>query len=327
MLVVAAAALLWRPWFSGGPGDVARNSGRLWLGLMMAINAVLVLGGLRAVTLPAAIESVLFGMYVLSPMLLQRAVTRLTAPEAVRAMDGLLLVPVVVLTVLAANGLWWWAMVLLHVLAAVFLGMSAGALRRAPTWLRTLFAVFLLHWVFSALAGFSWLVGWPYGAQAEAFSLGTLLAFGVGAGFLGVRHAARHFPVVATFPEAVARPPSSTEDALLCERLQRLFEEEAVHLDPELTLEVLSLRATAEPRDVSRVLNSVLGGGYHDVVRRYRVERAKDLLVSHPPSPVLSVLHDAGFNSKSAFHRAFSEHVGMTPGAWRRAHEKGRPTS
>ena len=322
MLVPAAAALLWRP--------RRRAPGRLWLGLLLLVNALLVAGGWLDVLIPGAFPIVV-GAYVLSPLLLHRAVTRLHTPVPVSLRDTLLLVPAAVLFSMAITGMWGWALLALHGTAVVTLGMTVATVRRSPVWVRILFAVFVLHWAFSGAASLSAFSGWRAGDLFELASIATLLAFGLGAGMAGVRFVAARFPEVTTFRETpkptVATETLTPEHTALCARLRCLFEDDAVHLDPDLTLETLALRATADARDVSRVLNSVLGGGYHDVVRRYRIDHAKALLLQDPDATILSVLHDAGFNSKSAFHRAFSEQVGMTPSDWRRMHAEGRPTS
>lgn len=320
LLVLAAAAVLWR--------SSRRASGRVWLGVLLALNAVLVAGAWLGPLLAPA-PAVIFGAYTLSPLVLLIAVKRLDAPQVLRPRDASILMPAMVVAMLANSGLWTWALLALHGTAFVALALAVRPVRHSRLWIRVLFAVFLLHWMFSAAAGLSGFLGWAHGGIFETVSLATLLAFGLGAGFAGIRYAATHLPVVATFKDAprADRPELAADDIALCTRLRMLFEQDAIHLDPDLTLEVLALRATAEPRDVSRILNSVLGGGYHDVVRRYRVDRAKELLLADAEATILSVLHASGFNSKSAFHRAFSELVGMTPSEWRRRGQSGRPTS
>ncbi len=320
LLVLTAAAVLWRP--------SRLASGRVWLGVLLALNAFLVSGPWLLPLIPGA-PAVIFGAYALSPLLLLITVRRLNEPKVISAGNALLLVPAGFVASLAALGWWGWALMALHGTALVAFGMAIGAFRRSGAWIRILFAVFVIHWAFSAAAGLSGFMGWAHSGLFVTLSLATLLAFGLGAGIAGLRHVAARLPEVSTFREApyADRQALAPQDMALCTKLRTLFEEDAIHLDPDLTLEMLALRATAEPRDVSRVLNSVLGGGYHDVVRRYRVDRAKELLLSDRDATILSVLHAAGFNSKSAFHRAFSEQVGLTPSEWRLMDQAGRPTS
>lgn len=320
LLVLAAAAVLWRP--------SRLASGRVWLGVLLALNAVLVAGVWLGPLFPGA-PAIIFGVYALSPLVLLIAMRRLNEPKVIGRADALILVPAAVVATLAALGWWGWALMALHGTALVAFGLAIGPFRRSGWWIQILFAVFVVHWGFSMAAGLSGFLGWAHGDLFVTLSLATLLAFGLGAAAAGLKYVAARLPEVATFGES--RPADqhelALEDVALCAKLRTLFEQDSIHLDPDLTLEVLALCATAEPRDVSRVLNSVLGGGYHDVVRRYRVDRAKELLLSDRDATILSVLHASGFNSKSAFHRAFSEQVGLTPSEWRRIGQAGRPTS
>ncbi len=53
-------------------------------------------------------------------------------------------------------------------------------------------------------------------------------------------------------------------------------------------------------------------------LRRYRVERTKDLLLNSPLA-LAQIAYECGFADQSHFTRVFTAAVGTTPGAWRRA--------
>ena len=52
-------------------------------------------------------------------------------------------------------------------------------------------------------------------------------------------------------------------------------------------------------------------------VNEYRVTEARELIAKQPDRSLLSVCHAAGFNSKSAFNRAFRQVCGETPQQFR----------
>jgi AraC-like DNA-binding protein len=67
------------------------------------------------------------------------------------------------------------------------------------------------------------------------------------------------------------------------------------------------------------VINEHLKVNFYDFVNGYRVEEAKRLLEdgSHGKKNFLEILYEAGFNTKSAFNRAFKKHAGMTPSQYK----------
>jgi AraC-like DNA-binding protein len=178
--------------------------------------------------------------------------------------------------------------------------------------------LFGVHWALSGSSSVAGLAGLGGGAALETASITALVVFGLFAAGVGVAHLSRRLPEVPQ-PRSIA-----PDDFALAERLRDLFDSDHVHLDPDLTLEALAARAGANERDVSRVLSAVLGAGYHDVVRRYRVREAQRLLRDEPDFTVLRILYEAGFNSKSAFHRAFTDVAGMTPSEYR-SRQPGTP--
>ncbi len=114
--------------------------------------------------------------------------------------------------------------------------------------------------------------------------------------------------------KTTAAPPQTANDA---QRLIEYVETERPFLDPELTLARLSDRLAMTPREVSELLNGALGVHFFDFVNSHRIAYAQRLLVEQPKQPVLQILLDCGFSSKSSFNTAFKKHVGMTPSAFR----------
>lgn len=323
-LAVLAAALLWRP-RRGEPS-------RTWLGSVLAVNAMLVAGGgAVAGGWLAPIESAVgfslfFASFSLSPLGLHLTFRRLAHPRPVSLRDGFAFAPAVALAAAlvllslvwqgargpwASRGVWIVALVALHAIALTAFGLAAHEARRTPRWAQAMLGLFGVHWALSGSSAVAGVAGLGGGAALETASITALLVFGLFAAGVGVAHLSRRLPEVPQ-PRMIA-----PDDFALAERLRALFESEHVHLDPDLTLEALAGRAGANERDVSRVLSAVLGAGYHDVVRRYRVGEAQRLLRDEPDFTVLRILYEAGFNSKSAFHRAFADVAGMTPSEYR----------
>lgn len=114
---------------------------------------------------------------------------------------------------------------------------------------------------------------------------------------------------------------STPIDSLNIEQVQRnlrqLFTVEKIYTDAELRSEDLAARLEVSKHQLSRILNEHYGKNFNEFVNEYRIDEAKNLLVSKPQWNILEVAYSAGFNSKSTFNERFQKSVGMTPTAFR----------
>ncbi|WP_412068687.1 helix-turn-helix domain-containing protein [Rubrivirga sp. IMCC43871] len=316
------------------------------LAAVLAINAALVARGVLAGAVgwvgSTAATVVAVSLFAAVPPLVALAAVRARSGGPLRAGDVLALGPFV--TALVSLGVaaivmrgWPGGLVegltidALNVVAIASVAMAVGAGRGLPTRARragaVVLAVFVAHWACSQTAWVLGLAGSPRAAAFEAASVLLLLAFGIGAAAWGLRRLpaallAAPTPLVPEVgPPEIAPdldPERAAADAALADRLRQLLDGDRVWTDPELTVETLADRLREPTRDVSRVLGQI-GGGFHHTVGARRVAQARRLLADEPGATVLEILFRAGFNSKSAFHRAFRRHTGMTPTAYRRA--------
>ena len=65
--------------------------------------------------------------------------------------------------------------------------------------------------------------------------------------------------------------------------------------------------------DFSSLINEQLGKKFSDFINEYRVEEAKQLISENPNYTLEAIGNMSGFNSKSAFYRAFRKFTKMTP--------------
>ncbi len=66
---------------------------------------------------------------------------------------------------------------------------------------------------------------------------------------------------------------------------------------------------------VSRAINENAGKSFSDFINDYRINKAKELLVSNDTksNTIYAISLDVGFNSKTAFYTAFKKATGETP--------------
>lgn len=113
---------------------------------------------------------------------------------------------------------------------------------------------------------------------------------------------------------------TSDHVAKLADRLETAMRKESLYLDPNLSLQKLSKQVGALPNHVSQTLNQEIGATIFDYVSRWRIEASKPLITAGEAS-VLSVAMDVGYNSRSAFYKAFKRETGMRPRDFRNAQQ------
>ena len=89
---------------------------------------------------------------------------------------------------------------------------------------------------------------------------------------------------------------------------------EKLYRDDKLSLQTLSKKVAVTPHILSQVLNERIDKNFSDYVNSFRIEEAKKMLQeADEDTSVLRVCYDVGFNSKSAFYRAFKKYTDKTP--------------
>ncbi len=111
---------------------------------------------------------------------------------------------------------------------------------------------------------------------------------------------------------------TETHAEQLAARIRTAMTQDALFLDPNLSLQKLSRHVGALPNQVSQTLNEQMGSTFFDFVAHHRIEAAKPLIVEGALN-TLAVSLDVGFNSRSTFYKAFKRETGMTPKAFRDA--------
>lgn len=108
--------------------------------------------------------------------------------------------------------------------------------------------------------------------------------------------------------------------ARILKRLISTMENERPYLHNNLTLPDLARLVETSPNYLSQVINEQLQMNFFDFVNSYRVETAKQLIISPAPHThtILDIAMESAFNSKSAFYVAFKKQVGMTPAAFKK---------
>jgi AraC family transcriptional regulator len=102
------------------------------------------------------------------------------------------------------------------------------------------------------------------------------------------------------------------------ERVQRVVEYLAEHLDETLDLEALARVACFSPYHFHRIYRGLVGETVNETVRRLRLHRAAIDLLDRELN-IERTARRAGYSSQAAFTRAFRDEYGDPPGRYRGA--------
>lgn len=90
------------------------------------------------------------------------------------------------------------------------------------------------------------------------------------------------------------------------------------YLEEALTLHHLSQKINIPEKQLSFLINKVLGKHFFDFINDYRIQEAK-LLLENKDLNIQQIMYDVGFNSKSSFNTAFKKYTALTPSKYRKS--------
>lgn len=124
---------------------------------------------------------------------------------------------------------------------------------------------------------------------------------------------------VATRYGGMRKPGRSLRGALARWQLQRATEMMASSQAQRVSLVHVARYCDVSPSHFSRAFKASTGLNPSGWLLRLRIDRARDLLRESAAS-LAEVAARCGFADQAHFTRTFSRYMGVSPGAWRRAH-------
>ncbi|MGB3849257.1 MAG: helix-turn-helix transcriptional regulator [Tunicatimonas sp.] len=108
------------------------------------------------------------------------------------------------------------------------------------------------------------------------------------------------------------------------DRLNKLIEEDKIHLDTELNEQKLADLLGVQSYVLSIVLNDYVGKSFSSYINEKRIEEAKRLLRSeaHRDLTIFAIAVDSGFRSESVFYVNFKKQMNLTPKQYQKKHFK-----
>ena len=96
--------------------------------------------------------------------------------------------------------------------------------------------------------------------------------------------------------------------------LEKYVSEKKFYLDPNLKIEQLAKKIHVSYKNLSLVINELIGKNFTTLLNEYRVEEAKRIIAQNMDIESLGdVYTKVGFNTRSTFNRVFKSITGLTP--------------
>jgi AraC-like DNA-binding protein len=104
-------------------------------------------------------------------------------------------------------------------------------------------------------------------------------------------------------------------------KLSAVMVEKKMYKNADLKVSDLSEVTGLSSRNISAIIKKFNASNFYDFINYYRIEESKKMLENDTDeSTILTILYEAGFNSKSVFNTVFKKMVGVTPSEYRKNH-------
>ncbi|HOO71555.1 MAG TPA: helix-turn-helix domain-containing protein [Spirochaetota bacterium] len=113
-------------------------------------------------------------------------------------------------------------------------------------------------------------------------------------------------------------PISGIETEQVNGQLMKLMTDEKIYSEEDITLQDLADELSLTIHQLSHLINENYNMNFNNFINSFRVEEAMKMLVEESSRSIISIAHEVGFSSKSAFYAAFARFTGMTPTQYRK---------
>lgn len=130
-----------------------------------------------------------------------------------------------------------------------------------------------------------------------------------------------HFFDLYSFKIEQKRYYRFTDDTLeeLHRKLRRLFNDERIYMDEDISLTSLAKLLEINPPLLSEFLRRNYNKNFNEYINEQRIREAKRLMLEEPEKEILEVCYEVGYKNVSTYYKAFKSETGYTPGKWREA--------
>ncbi len=195
-------------------------------------------------------------------------------------------------------------------------------------WMNSLIIIYALHWLFEVFCVINNTTGIAP-ARLSVISIIISTAFLLVFATITVIQRMNGFALI-TFEENKTKYANSNltskEKEVIKTQILKCLEVEKIHLEPEVTLSTFSEKLAVPVKSISQVINESFKCNFFDFINSFRIEETKTKMLSDKNGSrhktISEIMYDSGFNSKSAFNRAFKKHTGVTPTVFKKEYQE-----
>lgn len=169
-------------------------------------------------------------------------------------------------------------------------------------WLSILTTAVLIIWTFFTFASFYYFVG-----GSIIFSILFYICFLF---FLFNKKIASKIFKKTKLKKTVTY---SEKSIFLIEKLNSIIINEKLFTNPDLKLSEVAKELGVSNHELSKLINDTLDKNFTELINEYRIEEAKQLIKNNSIYTIEAIGNQSGFNSKSAFYKAFKKVTNTTP--------------
>lgn len=127
----------------------------------------------------------------------------------------------------------------------------------------------------------------------------------------------KHHFILEKYAQSSVDPSKSKQ---LVKQVKKLFETEETYLNSNATLDVIAKQLDIKPRILSQAINENEQMNFSEFVNRYRIERAKALLIEpdRRQDKIATIAFDCGFGNLTSFNVEFKARVKITPSQYKK---------
>lgn len=108
-------------------------------------------------------------------------------------------------------------------------------------------------------------------------------------------------------------------DRQVFEKVEQLITQKQLYLKPDLKIGDVADALQLNEKEISKAINDIRDQRFTTYINYYRIDLAKELLITYPQDTIKEITFKTGFSSQPQFQRKFKELTGLTPEQFRMA--------